>query len=326
MALDYIDGECTFDELGKYREASGYINLDFLNIKFDVNSREIIGNPNRDKNWIDFKGTHVLLKENLDSTELSVYAELITTTLARQVGLESAEIDLAEYDNKRGILSKSIVKEDEELFSLQSLIGDTKTIEDYPDITDMVEMFKKLITFLKNEGLSKEEIKRIIVDLQKQLTFGIFVGATDIHTENISLIKNKNTGRMSISPIYDVENSLMLDMPEDLLEDLNKNIVNMAEAVDILDPKISIIPEDGNLSTSLWKLTLDQMSQDDEVYDFMMDCYEELDIEGVIKEVETKIGCELPDIVKKTATKVINIRKQEINKIMINGYEGEELT
>ena len=79
------------------------------------------------------------------------------------------------------------------------------------------------------------------------------------------------------------------------------------------DPKIAVL--EGEYS-ELWKNTLDTLLEDDEVYDFVMDCYDNLNIHKAIQNVEKKIKAPLPQVVKTTATYVYEFRKKEIGKII----------
>ena len=323
MSFEYAEAGCTKEELEKYRDQEGFIDLDKLNVNFPAESRERMGNPNRDKNWIDFNGKKALYKEAVkldDEENSSIYAELIIEELAKQADIKTAHCDLVKLNGKPGILSYSVINEDEELHSLNSFIGETKDSEEYFDTVDLVDMLKKTVEYLGNEGLSKEETRKIIVDMQKLLAFDTFIMATDRHTENISFVRDVQ-GNISLAPIYDNENSLMLDMNNSLLDDLAKSPQGIKVSCDFIDPKIAIIPDEGEESKLLWKDTLNELCGNDDVYDFMMDCYDNLDIEVAIENVEERIGAELPDRVKIVATNAFNFRKKEIDKVMCMEYD-----
>lgn len=313
-------------DLERFRQVDGYINLDELNIEFTPSSREMMGTEFREKNWIDFNGNKALFKETMmidDIPNASAYSELIVEKLARQAGIECAHVDLARKDGKSGILSYSILKEGEQLYSLDSFIGETCEHAEYMDIVDLVDMLKKTMDSMKKEGLSKQEIQNMIVDIQKRLAFDMFIGEMDRHTENISILADKD-GNLKLAPLYDNEHSLMLDMNNELLEDLARNPIGLRRGMDNVDPKISVIPDTGK-QVSLWRYTLDELCGDDDVYEFMMDCYENLDIEQAIEDVEDQIHAKVPDHVRMVATKAFEFRKKEIDKVMCMGYEPEEV-
>lgn len=313
-------------DLERFRQDDGYIDLEGLNIEFTTKSREMMGTEFREKNWIDFNGRKALFKETMmidDVPNASAYSELIVEKLAKQVEIECAHVDLARKGGKSGILSYSILKDGEQLYSLDSFIGETCEHAEYMDIVDLVDMLKKTIDSMKKEGLSKQEIQDMIVEMQKRLAFDMFIGETDRHTENISILADKD-GNLKLAPLYDNEHSLMLDMDNELLENLSKNPIALKRSMDNNDPKISVIPESDE-QVSLWKYTLDELCGDDDVYEFMMDCYQKLNIDVAIKEVEEQIHAEIPEHVRTVATKTFEYRKKEIDKVMCMGYEPEEV-
>lgn len=314
------------NDLDRFRQDDGYINLDELNIEFTIGSREMMGTEDRDKNWIDFNGRKALFKETMMIDEVpnaSAYSELIVEKLAKQVGIECAHVDLVRKDGKSGILSYSILKEGEQLYSLDSFIGETRENDGYIDTIDLVDMLKKTMDSMKKEGLSKQDIQNMVIDIQKRLAFDMFIGETDRHTENISILEDEN-GKLKLAPLYDNEHSLMLDMDNELLEKLAKNPIGLRRSIDCCDPKTSVIPEAGK-KVALWKYTLDELCGNDDVYDFMMDCYEKLNIEQAIKDVEEQIHTEIPEYARIVATKSFGYRKQEIDKVMCMEYDVEDI-
>lgn len=311
----------SFEELENYRDKEGYINLDELNLEFTEESREKIGNENRIKNWVDFSGVEALIKGECkidNKRNGGIYSELIVEELAKQAGLETAYYDLVKVKGEYGVLSKNILTHDnDDLITLQSLIGNTKFNEEYPEITDYIEVEDKLYKSLKFEELEKDNIRKIMNDFRKQSAFFIMICSIDMHPENISLITYINPEtkqkKQRVAPIYDTEASLMLDIDLNILERIQKNGLGLQRNVNMQDPKIAVL--EGEYS-ELWKNTLDTLLEDDEIYDFVMDCYDNLNIHKAIQNVEKKIKAPLPQVVKKTATYVYEFRKKEIGKII----------
>ncbi len=311
----------SFEELENYRDKEGYINLDELNLEFTEESREKIGNENRIKNWVDFSGVEALIRGECkidNKRNGGIYSELIVEELAKQAGLETAYYDLVKVKGEYGVLSKNILTHDnDDLITLQSLIGNTKFNEEYPEITDYIEVEDKLYKSLKFEELEKDNIRKIMNDFRKQSAFFIMICSIDMHPENISLITYINPEtkqkKQKLAPIYDTESSLMLDIELNILERIQKNGLGLQRNVNMQDPKIAVL--EGEYS-ELWKNTLDTLLEDDEVYDFVMECYDNLNIHKAIQNVEKKIKAPLPQVVKTTATYVYEFRKKEIGKII----------
>lgn len=316
-----IKTNISFEELEKYRDEQGFIDLDELNIELTEESREKIGNEYRIKNWMEISGVNTLIKSECkvdDKTNGGIYAELLVEELAKQAGLTCAEYDLVKIKGEYGVLSKTILQsERDDLHTVQSMIGDTTYYEEYPDISDYIEVEQKLYKALKEEEIEKENIKKIIKDFRKQNAFFLMVCSVDKYAENISLINYINPEtkqkKVRLAPIYDSECSLMLDMDFETLEEIGKNGIVFEKAVDMLDPKIAVLEGD---YASPWKNTLDVLCEDDEIFDFIMDCYDNLDIKEAIRSVEKKIKAPIPNNVKKIATYAFKFRKKEMEKIL----------
>lgn len=324
--MKYSKCGLTYSDLNKYRDENGYIDLDKINIRFDDETREKMGNEEREKNWIELAdGKRFLAKEELKfegKRTASIYSELIIAQLAEQVGLKHANCDLYKKDGKFGVLSENILNEGEEMFSLNFLVGDNSINSEHIDVADLFELEKKLAGSFKVLGLNKKQALELMVDFQKQLVFDMFVGECDRHTENISLMLDTNTGKYDIAPMYDNETSLLLDCDMDTLKELTSKPSSIKDVSELVYPKIALMPEkeDPN-SDDIWKYTFDQLIADDDTYDFAMDCYEKLDIKAAIKSVEEKIRAPIPYEVTSVATIMLNERKKSIDDIMINGIE-----
>ncbi len=170
-----IKCKVSFEELENYRAKDGFINLDELNIELTEESREKVGNENRIKNWVDFAGTQALIKGEciIDGKKnAGIYAQLIVEELAKQAGFETAYYDLIKINGEYGVVSKKMFQNKQmDLLTLHSLIGDTEFYEDYPEMSDYIEVEEKLYKSLKEEKIEKEDIRKIIKDYRKQTAF-----------------------------------------------------------------------------------------------------------------------------------------------------------
>ena len=104
-------------ELDNYRDKDGYIDY----TKFETekgNSLETIdedrGSGSRDKKWVVFEDTRVMLRNDQfekDGSKYTTYQELIFEELAKQVNFPTAHYDLIKRDNKKGVITYNIVDE-----------------------------------------------------------------------------------------------------------------------------------------------------------------------------------------------------------------------
>lgn len=327
MNLDCAKCETSLSGLEKYRDDNGFIDLDKLNIVFPAESRERMGNDSRFKNWVDFSGTQVLVKQEIllgNEKNYGIYAELIVEEMYKQMGLETAHYDLVKINGESGLLSVNILKEGEEMYSLDSIAVDIETNEDYPDIVDFYDIQKGMIENFKKQGLSKDDIKEQLYAFQNRMVMGAFTLASDMHSENISYIYSKQEQedgfKVEIAPAYDNESCLMLDLDEITMKAIVASQCSIKDVSDFSDFKIAVLDNEDMEGKALWAVTLNELLDCDNTYDFMMDCYEKLNINEAIHKVEERIGAPLPDICKKIATKAFNARKKEIDKVMCQEY------
>ena len=221
-----IKSQYTIQDLEAFRDENGYIDLEKAGIILeDDNSREKRGNSNRIKNWIDFLGTQVLIKEEniLEADRnFGVYSELIMEELAKQMGLSAARYDLIKYNGKYGILSESMVKNKETFETTYGIIGETSISEENPDITDYEEIESKLIKTLFLLGHTEKEVENLIRERRKQKILQLFACEADGHIENEGVIYYKDEeGKTTIkmAPMFDNETSLLLDLDEKTLKE-----------------------------------------------------------------------------------------------------------
>ena len=332
--IDKITLEC----LEKYRNESGFIDMDeFLKENPRELKREMVGSKDREKDWIDFDDeTRALLKtENeslLEGENGALYADLIISKLAKQAGFESAHQDLIIYKGKKGILSKDVKQKGESFRTLRDYIGDDPlSSRGYEDTTDLEYVHDKLFNALSDSDISTQNIKDIINRFNKLLVFDIFTMSTDNHTENIAFLESiDKSGKKTIrlSPIFDRENSLALDIPFEDMEKISNDYSKLANVVKMQDPKIAIIPnkddEEGELSPffsilksqveeeNMSEITLDYLCDFTNINEFITGTCMNLDITKAIDEVEKDIKAKLPECVKDMAINAFEDRKEQM--------------
>ena len=298
MSTEEMFTNCKYSiaELEQFRDEDGFINLDKINLDFSKESREIMGNPHRLKNWVNFNGKRVLIKGEAildEQRNYGIYAELIVEEIAKELGIETAHYDLIKISGDEGktiygVLTECMVdlEKGERLESLNSIIGeDTVERSDYPDITDYYFTEEKLREQLKLDGIEEQEIEQLISEYKKRLVFGISVLNADQHTENIAFIRRKVNGKEEIrlSPNFDSESSLMLDNNISIIRDMVDNLGGLMDATNTYDPKIAIIENEDDLTEDNEELT----ETEDDLYEKLFNI--------LFKETDSKNG---PDVDK----------------------------
>ena len=325
----------TLDELENFRDENGFIDLSKAGVVLTDKSREKIGNQNRIKNWVNFNGVKCLIKgENILDNERNygIYAELIVEEMGKSLGIDMAHYDLIKIldeNNKYvyGVLSVSMLNDGECLLSLRDIIGDEEENSTFVDTTSYDFTINKLNDNLPLYKLSKEEVFDVIKELKKRMAFSLLVLETDKHTENYSFLKSDNS-KLRLSPNYDSEASLLLDNDISVVSMLLDDYIALKKTTtSIAQPRIGNVRkvEEGGFN-SLWKDTLEDLIEDDDVYDYcsvVLNC--NIDMEKIFENIEKRIKAKLPEQVKLLSKYAYECRKKEFDEIVLGEVEDDDM-
>lgn len=188
-----------------------FYNKDF--IEFEVNGVKALF-------WIKEGNDRYLFKETKEF-EYNMWGELLSKEFADELGIKCAKYCLASFNNKKGFLTKSFIKENDELIHGNELIQRAIDNNISQIITEKAENIarenkgnvsipcsKKLNNFKdmceiinKNKKISEEEKKNIKYNLAILLCFDMITMQQDRHPNNYGLIKKD--GKYTFSPIFD---------------------------------------------------------------------------------------------------------------------------
>ena len=331
--VEFIKSKYSLEDLEKFRDENGFIDLSQTDIAITEDSREEKGTMGRIKNWVDFNGKKFLLRGDAVDN-YSSYAELIVEEIAKKLGIETAHYDLMKLKNEKGeyvtgVISESMLDYDKDnLISLHELIGDEPESDDidYMSATRYYFTIERLRKYLKenSNNYSEEYIESIILQYKKRLLFALITADTDKHPENISFIINKSgTSSMRISPNYDSEFSLLLDYQKDMVDYYAQNIDMLEDEIDLAEPRIGVIKSinDGGLN-SMWKDTLEALIEDDDLYEYYIQYIRgKIDMDEILQNVELRIKAPLPKNVKIVAKKSFELRNKTIERIVDGEFE-----
>ena len=307
------------DLLGNRKE-DGFIEIQ--KVEFIPESREKMGNDKRIKNWIVTKDQkEYIIKTNAKLEDKENYlelAELIARKIAFNLGIEYAFYDIIKYDGEKGIITENVLSLDEELITLEDIVNGSISHPDNSEIIDYPTLIKKLESSLKELGFLESDIEKINCELSKRLLFDIVIGCTDRHTENISFIYNNKSGRIRLSPIYDSENSLLLEYDKDLVYSLAKNLKGAIDASKSIYPKIAVVPKKCPKDIEIINSTIEFLlnNENPEVEDFAYDMLDNLDIYSILDDVEQDIDKKLPDEIRAIVSTCIETRLQMLNDVL----------
>jgi len=132
------------------------------------------------------------------------WAEKLASQLAEVLEIECAKVDIGTFQGKVGSMSYMILKENEELREGIQYI--TTTYKSYDEdkfidyITGESYSINMIYNSIKETGLFNEFLKIPIFDA--------LIGNSDRHHSNWGIIKDKKSGALSLSPLYDNGSSL----------------------------------------------------------------------------------------------------------------------
>lgn len=335
----YEKSSYSLNDLESLRDENGFIDLTNIGLRLTEESRNIIGNQNRVKNWVDFNGTRALLKGEImldeNDKNYGIYAELITEEIAKELGLPAAHYDLVKMKDEvgkevLGVLSVEMTDDKglkpERIESLNALIGNVPSADDiHVDISDYDTTVEKLEKALQKEGYSEENIQEVMNEYKKRMAFILLTADQDKHPENISFFINRNEDGnqyIKMSPVFDSEAALLLDMSKSTIEKLMSDYEGLMQAVGNAYPKIAVglSREEGGLG-EYWADTMDKIIDDDELYDYFYEMAENsIDMDDILDRVEQRINAKLPDNVRLMAKYTVKSRQEEMAQVLDGSY------
>lgn len=328
-------------ELENYRDKDGFIDYGKFEEEKGKNLEvleEDRGSGARDKKWVTFEDSRVLLRDDQfekDGSKYTTYQELIFEELAKQVNVPTAHYDLIKRGDKKGVMSYNIVDSKENkglsMYSLADLMaeigcGDQKFTY---NITDAYSAIKN---YCQKSNVDKEQYADALVDFTKMEVLDLFLSSTDRHPENISFLYgvDEKTKKpiFKFAPLYDNELSCGSDLIEQemdaCIEDFREaRIKSQLQLACATVPRDKMPPEllkskDNNENSQLLKFCMDV---DEGIEDFAGDCMDNLNIMGAVKSVETRIKAKLPEKYVEFLLTNYGEKKKEMSKIMDEFYQ-----
>lgn len=181
-----------------------------LPIKLDTEAPENLGT--KEKFWVKHNGKLHLLKFGREGTGED-WAEKISCELCSHLNIEHANYELCTYNNRRAVLSQTIVESGERLIHGNEIINSARKDE-----------FGARTYLEKQHTVSRVLAALYVIDRDKfretwskfigYLILDALIGNTDRHEENWGLIlKGKN--RVILAPTFDHASSLGRELTDD---------------------------------------------------------------------------------------------------------------
>lgn len=328
-------------ELENYRDKDGFIDYD----KFKEEKGEDLeiinedrGSGARDKKWVTFDDTRVLLRNDQfekDGSKYTTYQELVFEELAKQVDFPTAHYDLVKRGDNKGVMSYNIIDQEENkglsMYSLADFMAEINC-KDQDFNYNITDGYSAVKNFCKKMDIDKEQYGKALVDFTKMQVLDLFLSSTDRHPGNISFLYgiDEKTKKpvFKFAPLYDNELSCGSDLRE---EDMEKSIEDFRKAKTNSELQITcaLVPreemsqellksKDNNPNSVLLKYCMDV---DEEVEDFTSDCIDNLNIIQAVRNVEERINTKLPEKYVEFLLANYTEKKKEMNKIVNEFYQ-----
>lgn len=328
-------------ELENYRDKDGFIDYD----KFKEEKGEDLeiinedrGSGARDKKWVTFDDTRVLLRNDQfekDGSKYTTYQELVFEELAKQVDFPTAHYDLVKRGDNKSVMSYNIIDQEENkglsMYSLADFMAEINC-KDQDFNYNITDGYSAVKNFCKKMDIDKEQYGKALVDFTKMQVLDLFLSSTDRHPGNISFLYgiDEKTKKpvFKFAPLYDNELSCGSDLRE---EDMEKSIEDFRKAKTNSELQITcaLVPreemsqellksKDNNPNSVLLKYCMDV---DEEVEDFTSDCIDNLNIIQAVRNVEERINTKLPEKYVEFLLANYTEKKKEMNKIVNEFYQ-----
>ena len=177
------------------------------------------------KFWVMLGGQLWLFKEARENTGED-WAEKVAAQLAKLVGFDAADVELAEFSGTRGCVCKSFI----DLKQGEGLVHGNEILAGHVTGYDREKRFKQsdhtlgnIVTAMQSvfEGKNADSV---LARLARYVVFDALIGNTDRHHENwglkLSFDAEKKTQLVSVAPSFDHASSLGRELRDEARADI----------------------------------------------------------------------------------------------------------
>ena len=334
------------ENINDYRK-NGIINLDeylsnnpeipnypyYLSGYDQNNFWTIVGKEDREKS--------VYVKpRNLDyiDNEYNAYSEMLYSELMNQVGIKTANIDIAMYNGYLATISENVNEDipwDSFIISGDELMG-----QKYYDVTNnssIEDLYDSIHEYCTMSYVPREKEEKCIEDIQKVCIADIFALSSSRVPQDLDFIAGMDKDGnecLELAPLCTNTYALCSNYTKD-------EMLDMLEDEEILNERINLcysdtgVPEyKRNYNFPYWEDSLLYfVEESEENMEFAKKCAEKMNIDEAIKNVEMKMNTKIPSYYADFARLVFDTRTRQIcssldldyYKIMDNKYLEYEM-
>lgn len=268
----------------------------------------------KQKIWLEKNGVKYLFKYGASNYE--IWAELLTTVLAKQCDFEVAEYELATYKGNVGVVTKDFKKEGELIISGDRFIKSIQEILEENNINhDIKGNSIENIMF----AIGTYNLQQPTPDLFQQIlniwAFDGLVLESDRNSTNWSVLKQNNSLRFA--PIYDCSTMAMLNNDISYYISSARLESDFLKITDQVQCALKLYnSSEGNFLKDFDLLCQKYPEQSEEI----IEAIKKIDVQLAIDSIERKINCNGADEhldwkVQYWITKVIELRRRDMISI-----------
>jgi|GEM_PF-4300197 len=252
-----------------------------------------------------------------ENTKYNSYCEMIYSELLKQVGLDTASIDIATYDKNDTTISENVLDDyPDSLFMINgSELLDGKRyfntkISELDDLIDEIHNYSRL------EYIDKEQEEKVIEDIRKVCIADIFTLTTNRAPHDFDFIVGKDKDSKEIfklAPLCHNTYSLGSNFSEEEMYDMLDDENMLADRVELCYSDTGVPENKRDLDYPYWEDTLYYLIEESpNMLQFARNCATQMDLSKAIEQVESKTGNKIPIDYKEFMYEVWNNRLQSI--------------
>lgn len=262
-----------------------------------------------------------------DNPAYNTYAELVYEELLKQVGIKTADFDLASYDGMNATISDNILEKyskDNFLINGSELLEGKRYLPNTEN--DLDSLFDAIEDYCRAEYLDKDIRNKCIEDIEKICIADIFTLSTNRKVTDYDFVAGKDkygNEVFNLAPnchnTYPLGSNTSLEDMYDMLE--NEDM--LADRTQTYYTDSGVPQSKRNIDYPYWEDTLYYLIEENpNMLQFTRDCAQKMNIEDAIGKVEKKIESKIPIEYKEFMYEIFGNRLQNICEcIDIDYYE-----
>lgn len=270
--------------------------------------------------------------------EYNVYCEMLYAELMNQVGIKTADIDMAMYNGNPASISENVVEDipwDSFIISADELLE--QKYFDPTSNSSIKDLYDSIHEYCNMSYVPREQEEKCINDIQKVCIADIFALSSSRTPQDLDFIAGMDKDGnecLELAPLCNNTYALCSNFTKDEMLDMLEDEELLEERINLCYSDTGVPEYKRDYDFPYWEDSLYYfVEESEENLDFAKYCAENMNIDKAIKNVEEKIGRKIPEQYSDFARIVFDARTRQIctsldldyYKIMDNKYLDYEM-